>query len=528
MIKLRIDHIDISVEEHTTVLEAARTHGISIPSMCYFKGYSNHPSCMLCVVKDLKTGHLFCSCAMQVTEGMDLISQDDEITQARKDALELLMSDHVGDCEAPCALTCPAGMNIPLMNRLIADAKFEEALQIVKEEIAIPLILGYVCAAPCEKACRRKQIDKPISICLLKRFVAAENLTQKDKIPTTVVKQKKLNHIKKIAIIGAGPAGLAAAFYLHKMNYQTVVFDKNEAVGGSLRYQIPEDLMPKTIVDDELNLLIEMGVQFVLNFLVTKDFLQNTMQSEYDAIVIANGINTPDSFLSTMLEMTKTGIMADEGSYKSSVAGIFICGSAIREQNMAVRSVAQGKAAALSVDAYLRKLNVERSSKRFNSKFDKLIESEYKEYLKEASSSDRIEPMNGLLMGFSKQEVIEEAKRCLHCDCRKQDDCSLRKYSHQYNVDRRKYSTDFRNLIVKYFEHDNVVYEPEKCIRCGLCVDIACKNNETTGLTFTGRGFDVRIQVPFSRPMSEALLKCTVLCVNSCPTAALSFKKIKN
>ena len=94
------------------------------------------------------------SCALKVTEGMDIASEDQEVKDARKEALELLLSDHVGDCEAPCSLTCPAGMNIPQMNRLIAAGKFDEALKVVKETIALPYVLGYVCPAPCEKACR--------------------------------------------------------------------------------------------------------------------------------------------------------------------------------------------------------------------------------------------------------------------------------------------------------------------------------------------------------------------------------------
>ncbi len=159
MIHLKIDHIEIQAEEGTTVLEAAKQAGISIPSMCHMKGYGNHPSCMVCLVKDNKTEAIIPSCALKVTPGMDIIASDEEVMIARRQALELLLSDHVGDCEAPCSLACPAGMNIPLMNRLIGEGRFTEALNVVKEDIALPYVLGYICPAPCEKACRRKQID---------------------------------------------------------------------------------------------------------------------------------------------------------------------------------------------------------------------------------------------------------------------------------------------------------------------------------------------------------------------------------
>jgi hypothetical protein len=209
MIKLKINNNEVSVEKGTSVLNAAKQQDIEILSMCYNEGYSNHPSCMVCMVKDAKTGKLFPSCAIEVTEGMEVITDDEEVKQSRKEALELLLSDHVGDCEAPCVLTCPAGMNIPLMNRLIVEGKFKESLQVVKEEIAIPLILGYICPAPCEKACRRGEIDDPVSICLLKKFVAAEDLKE-----DAYLSKKQAKTGKKVAIIGSGPGGLSAAFYL--------------------------------------------------------------------------------------------------------------------------------------------------------------------------------------------------------------------------------------------------------------------------------------------------------------------------
>src|SRR5208337_1289535 len=215
MIRFKIDNIEITVPENTSVLEAARSVGIGIPSMCYLKGHGNHPSCMICIVKDKKTGLLQSSCALRVSEGMEIISEDKDVTEARKEALDLLISDHVGDCEAPCSITCPAGMNIPLMNRLIASGQFEQALKVVQEEIALPYILGYICPAPCEKACRRKQIDEPVSICLLKRFTVAAGNT----IRETVTKQRTR---QKVAIIGTGPAGLASAFYLLRNGYPCV------------------------------------------------------------------------------------------------------------------------------------------------------------------------------------------------------------------------------------------------------------------------------------------------------------------
>ena len=122
MIKIWIDQTEIEVPEGTSILLAAKMAGVNIPSMCFEDGHKNHPSCMVCLVKDNGTGKLLPSCAHPAMDGMEILSDIDEVRDARQQALELLLSDHVGDCEAPCRRACPAFMNIPLMNRLIAEA----------------------------------------------------------------------------------------------------------------------------------------------------------------------------------------------------------------------------------------------------------------------------------------------------------------------------------------------------------------------------------------------------------------------
>src|SRR5690606_1089264 len=152
--------------------------------------------------------------------GQSVITDDSEIKEARQTALELLLSEHVGDCEAPCQIACPAHMNIPQMNRLIAAGKFDESLAVVKRDIALPAVLGRICPAPCEGACHRKTVDERMSICLLKRFVGDEG-AEPDIIPAPKTG-------KKVAVIGAGPAGLAAAYYLQIKGVQVTLLDKNE------------------------------------------------------------------------------------------------------------------------------------------------------------------------------------------------------------------------------------------------------------------------------------------------------------
>ena len=126
MINIKIDGENIQVEEGTSLMKAARAMGKKIPAMCWHDDLEHFTSCMVCMVKDESNGKLFPSCSVKATNGLVVVTNDDEITESRKTALELLLSEHVGDCEAPCQIACPAHMNIPLMNRLIAAGKLDE------------------------------------------------------------------------------------------------------------------------------------------------------------------------------------------------------------------------------------------------------------------------------------------------------------------------------------------------------------------------------------------------------------------
>jgi len=526
MVKLTIDHRTVEVQEGTTVMEAAASAGIAIPSMCFRPGYSNHPSCMVCLVKDADRDQLVASCAFPVSEGMNILTGSEDVMEARKEALELLLSDHLGDCEAPCRLSCPAFMDIPLMNRLIAAGDFTQALHIVREEIALPLALGYICPAPCEKACKRKPMDAAVSICLLKRSTAQQENRASSGFPGVA----KSNG-KRVAIIGTGPAGLSAAFYLMRSGHSCTLFDQHEKAGGAMRYSIPGDRLPKDILDKEINLIQEMGAGFHLETPVTKEIFQNEILPRFDAVLLATGhqeSNLDDLF---GIQPDANGSFINKKSLTTSLAGVFACGNIIREQKMAIHSVAQGKMAALQVEVFLGTCNgneqhpashiPERSSVSVTGH---LFESEWAEYLQESITDHRIEPAGGYLGGFTREEAKQEAKRCLRCDCRKPLSCKLRLYAEEYGASRKKYPGTGRKQITRAMQHEQVVYETEKCIRCGLCVEITEKHGDAIGLTFAGRGFDVKILVPFSETTREALTTASRECVEACPTGALSFK----
>lgn len=514
MIKLRINNIEVSVNDNTNVLEAASIVGVEIPNMCFQKDLGHINSCMICLVKDLSTGQLFPSCSVKAKEGMIIVTDDEEIKESRKTALELMLSDHVGDCIAPCQTACPAHMNIPLMNRLLAANKFDEALKIVKEKIALPSVLGLICPAPCEGACRRKSIDTAVSICLLKKYAGDKG--------NIIINLPPLRN-EKVAIIGAGPAGLSAAYYLRLNGVKVVIFDKNAEAGGALRYAIDENELPKNVLDREISDILKNNIELKSNTQINADDFKNLCK-DFDAVIVATGeIN--EEMTHWGLSYKDKSIIVDQSSYQTNIKNVFAIGNANRVTKYAVRSVGQGQEVVHSIMQLLNNKAVTGEPNRFNSRFGKLLNEELIVYLSESVNTSRQTPTEGTIQGFTAVETIAEAVRCLHCDCRKADHCKLRDYSETYKVEQLRYKGNNRQTVRKYMHH-SIVYEPEKCIKCGLCVRITEKHKEKLGLTFIGRGFDVEIAVPLNKSLNEALANTALLVSEACPTGAIARNNI--
>ncbi|MHC5164018.1 MAG: 2Fe-2S iron-sulfur cluster-binding protein [Planctomycetota bacterium] len=248
MITLTIDNAEIQATEGSTILEAAQSAGIHIPTLCWAKDFKPSISCMVCVVQVEGMKSLVPACGTSVTDNMRVITCSNEVQKSRKAAIELLLSDHVGDCLGPCMIGCPAKMNIPLMTRQIAAGNFVEAIKTVKKDIPLPAILGRICSAPCEKVCRRKQADDAVSICLLKRFVADTDLASE----TPYLPQCQPSCGKKVAIVGGGPAGLSAAYYLQEAGIECSIYDDHDTLGGTLRYgDIDHAVLPFKVIEEE-------------------------------------------------------------------------------------------------------------------------------------------------------------------------------------------------------------------------------------------------------------------------------------
>lgn len=284
MINLTINGKAITAPEGSTILEAARANGIDIPTLCYDKAVEVYGACGLCVVEAEGIPKLLRSCSAKVSEGMVVNTESERVVRSRKIAMELLMSAHDGDCVAPCQLNCPAKTDCQGYVGLIANGEYDAAIKLIKNKISLPASIGRVCPHPCEKACRRQNVEEPINIAQLKAFAADMDLKADSYMPEI---QEPTG--KKVAIIGGGPAGLTAAYYLTIMGHSVTVYDMMEKMGGMLRYGIPQYRLPKEVLDKEISLIEKTGVKFVNNSKLGKDYTIESLKAENDAVIVAVG-----------------------------------------------------------------------------------------------------------------------------------------------------------------------------------------------------------------------------------------------
>jgi predicted molibdopterin-dependent oxidoreductase YjgC len=174
MVKIRIDNIIYEAKEGETILEVAEREGVTIPTLCHKNGLPHYSSCMVCMVKDNKSNGYIPSCSALVQTGMDIDVSGADVLSLRKKAVELLLSEHRAECEAPCRIVCPAGLNVPVMNRLLADGKIDAAIKLSSGESGSNESPCLNCPAYCENACRRKKIDVSVSIRNLQLFISGK------------------------------------------------------------------------------------------------------------------------------------------------------------------------------------------------------------------------------------------------------------------------------------------------------------------------------------------------------------------
>ena len=267
-----------------TLLEIAEHNGIAIPNLCHNGELKHYGGCSLCVVEAEGSPKLLRACSTEAQDGQVIYTESERVVRTRKTSIELLMSDHDGDCRGPCVLNCPASVNAQGYIQAIARGDDKEAVRILKERLPIPASIGRVCPNPCEGGCRRQMVEEPISISYLKYFAADRVIAQGGYLPP-----KAAATGKRVGIIGGGPGGLTAAYYLSLKGHRVTIVDAMPQMGGMLRYGIPEYRLPKRVLDEEIDEIASLGVEMKNNFRIGVDATFEEFKSHYDAVVVAIG-----------------------------------------------------------------------------------------------------------------------------------------------------------------------------------------------------------------------------------------------
>ncbi len=285
MLRINIDGKELQAFPGQTVLEVAQTAGILIPTLCHNERLKTYGGCGLCVVEMEGSKNLFRACSTMVEDGMAVITDTPRLRSSRQTTLSLLLSDHSGDCKGPCVLACPAQTDVQGYVGLIANGLYQDAVKLIKEKLPIPASIGRICPHPCEAVCRRQLVEQPISIAYLKYFAADKDLRSGQPFRPRLAPSSE----KKVAVVGAGPAGLTAAYYLAVMGHAVTVYDAMPRAGGMLRYGIPEYRLPKDVLDQEISLIADLGVQFQFNCKIGRDISLPYLTTAYDAVFVGIG-----------------------------------------------------------------------------------------------------------------------------------------------------------------------------------------------------------------------------------------------
>jgi pyruvate ferredoxin oxidoreductase beta subunit len=650
-VRLTINGANLQAHEGETVLEVARREGIDIPSLCHISGTAPWAACRLCLVEVEGIDKLQAACTTWVLEGMSVQTDTPRVKARRESYLKMYLSDHNSYCEAPCTHACPTHIDIPAYMAALAAGDAAGAAAIVKAELPFPGILGRVCPRYCEPVCRRGQVDDPIAICALHR-AAADHAGASGAAHAPLLGASSVSD-RRVAVLGAGPAGLAAAWFLAGKGHQVTIYDANEKPGGSLRYLIPEFRLPETVLDQELQPLWEAGVRFLGDSKFTKssdaemlldagfdavvvslgagasaaagtggaldaiDFLRKARAGEaprlsgtvvvtgggYAAVDAARtalrcgatdvtvdgepdalGVN-PDELAEARAEGVKFaagaganaagatlivagraaagaaggGLEADKYTGRTPHAGIFATGDTVTGESSAIHAIAGGKRTALAVDAWLRGIDLDTLEKAVAA-YDTLpyldqLDSEAElgalglrlaertpVWLKMGASA---EPAARAAMpttdgaarlastsvevqtGFTIEQAQAEAKRCLQCVCPTNGSCELQKLGVEYGITSNELvgKGSRVRVVESQYEHPFIRRSMERCIACGRCVRVCRDVAGPACYDFTGRGFTMNVDTPYSEALQLADCISCGRCVSTCPTGALTFNQ---
>jgi NADPH-dependent glutamate synthase beta subunit-like oxidoreductase/formate hydrogenlyase subunit 6/NADH:ubiquinone oxidoreductase subunit I/ferredoxin len=289
---IEVDGRQVTGREGQTILEVCRDNGIEIPTLCYEPKLPGFGACRMCVVEVEGEGQPPISCSRAAEPEMVVRTQTPRIRQIRRTNLELIFSDHNAYCLPPCQNKCPSRIDIPGFLKANAEGDFVESARIFKRTIPFPSILGRVCPAPCEEHCRRDEVDEAIAIRDSHRYAGDQVIKAQAKgVRAPVPFEVQAASGKRVAVIGSGPAGASAAYYLAIAGHEVTIYERDPEPGGMLRYGIPQYRLPKDeVLVPEYQGLTDLGVTFTCNAELGRDFTIDDLQNQgYDAVAVAIG-----------------------------------------------------------------------------------------------------------------------------------------------------------------------------------------------------------------------------------------------
>jgi formate dehydrogenase major subunit len=306
-ITVTVNDREIQVYAGLTILQALLQENIHVPHLCYdIRVERSNGNCGMCVVELGSEGREVKSCQTPIAPGMQIRTMSAKLEAYRKIRLEQLLSDHNADCVAPCVTTCPANIDIQSYLRQVSNGNFEAAVKVIKDRNPFPLVCGRVCPHPCEASCRRNLVDSPVAINHVKRFAADWDISRE----TPWLPKPADPSGRKIAVVGAGPSGLSAAYYLALNGHGVTVFERQPHAGGMMRYGIPAYRLPRKTLEREIDLIQSLGVRIVTGKALGTHLRLEDLQHDFDAVYLALGswLATPLSIEGENLDGVRLGI----------------------------------------------------------------------------------------------------------------------------------------------------------------------------------------------------------------------------
>ncbi|MFO8109893.1 MAG: FAD-dependent oxidoreductase [Thermoplasmata archaeon] len=285
-ITLNIDDEEYECMNGQSVLDVCREKGIFIPTLCEIE-HIEQPfgGCRVCLVEITgpRGTMVTTSCDTPVSQGMNIRTDTPEIMEGRRTAIELLLSEHTGDCIAPCSRECPASLDVQGYLAHIANERWDEAVKLIKSMTPLAISLGRACFAPCEEECRRHLVEEPISIRQEKQYAAELDIEE----PWTPDIPRDSG--KSVGIVGGGPAGLTAAYFLRLRGHGVTIYDMMPKLGGMMRYGIPNYRLPKNLLDKEIDWILGLGIEAKTGVKLGKDMKLEELREVHDAVFISTG-----------------------------------------------------------------------------------------------------------------------------------------------------------------------------------------------------------------------------------------------